>query len=440
MKAKINLDKGRRGITTIFRALAHRNYRLFFSGQSISLVGTWMQQIATSWLIFDLTHSAFLLGIVNFASRIPTFLLASFAGVLVDRWNRHRILVVTQILSMIQALALAFLVMSDRIEVWQIIGLSLILGLINALDIPARQAFVIDMVETKEDLGNAIALNSSMVNGARLIGPSIAGLLIATLGEGVCFLLNGLSFIPVIASLLAMKIRPDVKTKKNTKVLQGLKEGVRYAFGFPPIRAVLLLLALVSFTGMPYTVLMPIFAEQILHGGPQALGFLMGATGVGALAGAMFLASRKNVLGLGRIIVFASSVFGLGLIAFSLSRMFWLSMVLMPITGFGMMVQMTSSNTILQTIVEEDKRGRIMSFYTMAFMGMVPFGSLFAGSVAHTIGAPATVAIGGIACIVGSFAFARKLPSLRKLARPIYIEKGILPRAPNPADTTDGLH
>ncbi|MBP1737726.1 MAG: arabinose efflux permease family protein [Deltaproteobacteria bacterium] len=410
----------------IFRALAHRNYRLFFSGQSISLVGTWMQQIAVSWLVFDLTHSAFLLGIVNFASRIPTFLLASFAGVLVDRWNRHRILVVTQILSMIQALVLAYLVLSGRIVVWQIICLSLILGLINALDIPSRQAFVIDMVETKEDLGNAIALNSSMVNGARLIGPSIAGLLIATLGEGVCFLLNGLSFMPVIASLLAMKIRPDVSARKNTRVLQELKEGVRYAFGFPPIRSVLLLLALVSFMGMPYTVLMPIFAEQILHGGPQALGFLMGATGVGALAGAMFLASRKNVLGLGRIIVFASSVFGLGLIAFSLSRVFWLSMVLMPITGFGMMVQMTSSNTILQTIVEEDKRGRIMSFYTMAFMGMVPFGSLFAGSVAHTIGAPATVAIGGIACIVGSIAFARKLPSIRKMVRPIYIEKGIL--------------
>ena len=410
----------------IFRALAHRNYRLFFSGQSISLVGTWMQQIAVSWLVFDLTHSAFLLGIVNFASRIPTFLLASFAGVLVDRWNRHRILVVTQILSMIQALVLAYLVLSGRIVVWQIICLSLILGLINALDIPSRQAFVIDMVETKEDLGNAIALNSSMVNGARLIGPSIAGLLIATLGEGVCFLLNGLSFMPVIASLLAMKIRPDVSARKNTRVLQELKEGVRYAFGFPPIRSVLLLLALVSFMGMPYTVLMPIFAEQILHGGPQALGFLMGVTGVGALAGAMFLASRKNVLGLGRIIVFASSVFGLGLIAFSLSRVFWLSMVLMPITGFGMMVQMTSSNTILQTIVEEDKRGRIMSFYTMAFMGMVPFGSLFAGSVAHTIGAPATVAIGGIACIVGSIAFARKLPSIRKMVRPIYIEKGIL--------------
>jgi MFS family permease len=410
----------------IFRAMAHRNYRLFFSGQSISLVGTWMQQIAMSWLVFDLTHSAFLLGIVNFASRIPTFLLASFAGVLVDRWNRHRILVVTQILSMIQALVLAFLVLSGRIAVWQIICLSLILGLINALDIPSRQSFVIDMVETKEDLGNAIALNSSMVNGARLVGPSIAGLLIATVGEGVCFLLNGLSFIPVIASLLAMKIRPDLSPRKNTKVLQGLKEGVRYAFGFPPIRSVLLLLALVSFMGMPYTVLMPIFAEEILHGGPQTLGFLMGATGVGALAGAMFLASRKNVLGLGRIIVFAASVFGLGLIAFSLSRMFWLSMVLMPITGFGMMVQMTSSNTILQTIVEEDKRGRVMSFYTMAFMGMVPFGSLFAGSVAHRVGAPATVAIGGIACIVGSIAFARELPSLRKMVRPIYIEKGIL--------------
>jgi len=433
-------NKGQRGIMTIFRALAHRNYRLFFSGQSISLVGTWMQQIAISWLVFDLTHSAFLLGIVNFASRIPTFLLASFAGVLVDRWNRHRVLVVTQILSMIQALVLAYLVLTGKIMVWQIICLSVILGLINALDIPARQTFVIDMVETKEDLGNAIALNSSMVNGARLVGPSIAGLLIATLGEGICFLLNGLSFLPVIASLLAMKIRPDMRARKNTRVLQGLKEGVHYAFGFPPIRSVLLLLALVSFMGMPYTVLMPIFAERILHGGPQALGFLMGATGVGALAGAIFLASRKNVRGLGKIIVFASSVFGLGLVAFSLSRVLWLSMVIMPITGFGMMVQMTSSNTILQTIVEEDKRGRIMSFYTMAFMGMVPFGSLFAGSLAHSIGAPATVAIGGVVCIVGAIAFGRKLPSLREMARPIYIEKGILPRAPNPVDTASGLH
>lgn len=426
MEANTDRANSQRAFIRMFRALAHRNYRLFFGGQSISLVGTWMQQIAVSWLVFDLTHSAFLLGIVNFASRIPTFLLASLAGVLVDRWNRHRILVATQALSMIQALALASLVLSRRIEVWQIIGLSLILGLINALDIPARQAFVIDMVESKADLGNAIALNSSMVNGARLVGPSIAGLLIATLGEGVCFLFNGLSFIPVIASLLAMKIRPEVKAQNKTRVLQGLQEGVHYAFGFPPIRSVLLLLALVSFMGMPYTVLMPIFAERILHGGPQTLGFLMGATGVGALAGAMFLASRRNVLGLGRIIVLASAVFGLGLIAFSLSRVFWLSLALMPITGFGMMVQMTSSNTILQTIVQEDKRGRIMSFYTMAFMGMVPFGSLFAGSVANTIGAPATVAIGGIACIVGSIAFARKLPSLREMARPIYVEKGII--------------
>lgn len=420
----------------MFRALSHRNYRLFFSGQGISLVGTWMQQIAVNWLVFDLTHSAFLLGIVGFASRIPTFLLAPFAGVLVDRWNRHRILVVTQVLSMIQALTLAYLVLSGRIVVWQIIGLSLILGLINALDIPARQAFVIDMVESKADLGNAIALNSSMVNGARLVGPSLAGLLIATLGEGVCFLLNGLSFIAVIASLLAMKIRAEVRAQKNPRVLEGFKEGVRYAFGFPPIWSILLLLALVSFMGMPYTVLMPIFAEQILQGGPQALGFLMGATGVGALVGAMFLASRKSVLGLGRIIVFASSIFGLGLIAFSLSRVFWLSMILMPITGFGMMVQMTSSNTLLQTIVEEDKRGRIMSFYTMAFMGMVPFGSLFAGSVAHTIGAPATVAIGGMACIVGSIAFARKLPALRNMVRPIYMEKGITHKSgesPSPA-------
>ena len=410
----------------IFRALSHRNYRLFFGGQGISLIGTWMQQIAMSWLVYRLTDSALLLGVVGFTSRIPTFLLASLAGVLADRWNRHRVLVITQTLSMIQAMILAILVLTGAIAVWHIIFLSLSLGLINALDIPTRQSFVVDMIEKREDLGNAIALNSSIVNGARLIGPSVAGMLIATLGEGMCFLLNGLSFIAVIFALLAMKITPKKREAQSSKVFQGLKEGFSYAFGFAPIRSVLLLLGLVSLMGMPFTVLMPIFAEKILHGGPQALGFLSGATGVGAIAGSIYLASRKSVLGLGRIIVISSNLFGIGLIGFSLSRLFWLSLLMMLLTGFGMMVEMASSNTVLQTIVEEDKRGRIMSFYTMAFMGMVPFGSLLAGTLANNIGAPNTVMIGGVACILGSVMFAKKLPSLRRIARPIYVEKGII--------------
>jgi MFS family permease len=410
----------------IFRALSHRNYRLFFGGQGISLIGTWMQQIAMSWLVYRLTDSALLLGVVGFTSRIPTFLLASLAGVLADRWNRYRVLVITQTLSMIQAMILAILVLTGAIAVWHIIFLSLSLGLINALDIPTRQSFVVDMIEKREDLGNAIALNSSIVNGARLIGPSVAGMLIATLGEGMCFLLNGLSFIAVIFALLAMKITPKKREAQSSKVFQGLKEGFSYAFGFAPIRSVLLLLGLVSLMGMPFTVLMPIFAEKILHGGPQALGFLSGATGVGAIAGSIYLASRKSVLGLGRIIVISSNLFGIGLIGFSLSRLFWLSLLMMLLTGFGMMVEMASINTVLQTIVEEDKRGRIMGFYTMAFMGMVPFGSLLAGTLANNIGAPNTVMIGGVACILGSVLFAKKLPSLRRITRPIYVGKGII--------------
>ena len=426
MKTELPPSQDAKGLKLVFRALSHRNYRLFFGGQSISLIGTWMQQIAVHWLVYRLTQSAFLLGLVGFTSRIPTFLLASFAGVLADRWNRHRILVVTQTLAMVQALIFALLVLTETIAVWHIISLSLLLGLINALDIPTRQSFVSDMLEKKEDLGNAIALNSSMVNGARLVGPSIAGILIATVGEGMCFLLNGISFIAVIMSLLAMKITAKKRETQNTHVWQGLKEGYTYAFGFAPIRSVLLLLALVSLMGMPFTILMPIFAGQILHGGPQTLGFLLGATGVGALAGALFLASRRSVLGLGRIIAIASSIFGIGLIAFSLSRLFWLSLALMAFTGFGMMVNLTSSNTILQTISEEDKRGRVMSFYTMAFMGMVPFGSLLAGGLASQIGAPHTIMLSGICCIVGSFMFARKLPSLREIASPIYVKKGII--------------
>ncbi len=418
----------------IFRALSHRNYRLFFGGQSISLIGTWLQLTAVSWLVFRLTHSSFLLGVVGFTSRIPTFLFASFAGVLVDRWNRHRLLVATQVFSMIQALILAVLVLTDTIAVWHIIALSFFLGLVNAFDVPVRQSFVVDMIERREDLGNAIALNSSMVNGARLVGPAVAGILIATLGEGMCFLLNGLSFVAVIAALLAMRIAPKARDGPKTPLWRGLTEGYRYAFGFAPIRSLLLLLALVSFMGMPYTVLMPVFAGKILHGGPQTLGFLLGATGVGALAATMFLASRRSVLGLGRIIAIAPALFGMGLIAFSFSRLFLLSEILMVVTGFGMMVQMTSTNTVLQTIVDEDKRGRVMSFYTMAFMGMVPFGSLFAGSLASAIGAPETTMVGGISCILGSVFFVKKLPALRKMVRPIYVERGIIFNDPLPTN------
>jgi MFS family permease len=414
------------GLKIIFRSFQYRNYRLFFSGQSISLIGTWIQRIATPWLVYNLTGSVFLLGVVGFAGQIPTFIIAPFAGVLTDRWNRYHILIATQIAAMIQALILAFLYFTGAIEVWHIVLLSAFLGFVNAFDIPARQSFVIEMVEKKEDLGNAIALNSSMVNGARLLGPSIAGMLIAFTGEGICFLLNGLSYLFVIASLLFMKIAPRKINNKNTSILKELKEGFNYAIGFAPIKYIILLLGLVSLMGMPYTILMPVFAKEILHGSSHTFGFLMGASGLGALIGALYLASRKSVLGLGKIVPLAAGIFGLGLITFSLSRFFLLSLILMVMTGLGMMLQMASSNTILQTIVDDEKRGRVMSFYAMAFMGTAPFGSFLAGGLANIIGAPNTILIGGISCILGALAFAHKLPELRKMIRPIYVRLGFI--------------
>jgi len=378
-----------------------------------------------SWLVYRMTDSAFLLGAVGFAGQIPIFLLTPLAGVLADRMDRHRLLIMTQTLAMLQAFTLALLVLTGTVAIWQIISLGVFLGLVDALDMPVRQSFMVQVVE-KQDLGNAIALNSSIVNGARLLGPSLAGILIASVGEGVCFLLNGLSYLAVILSLLAMKPIVRKMEKGNTRVLQRLREGFRYVSGFPPIRSVLLLLALVSLMGVPYQVLMPVFAKDILHGGPHTLGFLMGSAGIGALVGAIYLASRRSVVGLGRWIVLAAGVFGIGLIAFSLSRILWVSLILMLLIGFGMMVQMASSNTVLQTVVDEDKRGRVMSFYAMAFRGMVPFGSLLAGGLASMIGAQNTLMIGGISCILGSFLFARQLPLLREILRPIYIKMGIL--------------
>jgi MFS family permease len=394
-----------------------------------------MQRIALPWLVYSITGSAFLLGLVGFAGQIPTFLIAPFAGVLIDRWNRYVILIITQVLAMIQAFILAFLVLNKSIEVWEIILLSIFLGCINAFDMPARQSFVVDMIEKREDLGNAIALNSSMVNVARLLGPSIAGILIALTGEGICFLLNGISYIFVIVFLLMMVITPGKAKIQKTNVLHGLKEGFNYTFGFKPIRYIILLLALVSLMGMPYTVLMPVFAKNILHGGSHTFGFLMGATGIGALTGAIYMASRRSVLGLGKIIALFAAVFGAGIFAFSQSHYFVLSIVILLFTGFGMMMQMTSSNTVLQTIVDDDKRGRVMSFYTMAFMGTAPFGSLLAGSLASTIGAAATLMIGGISCIIGAIIFARQLPEIKKIIHPIYIRMGIIPEVASAIQT-----
>lgn len=422
----------------LLRALRHRNYRLFFSGQSVSLVGTWMTRIATSWLVYRLTHSALLLGLVGFAGQIPTFVLAPFAGVWVDRWNRHRVLVITQALAMIQSFALAALTLLHRITVWDVIWLGAFQGLINAFDMPSRQAFVVEMVEDRADLGNAIALNSSMVNMARLVGPSLAGIIIAAVGEGYCFLIDGISYIAVIISLLAMRVR-SAPHGRHGDVWGELRDGWTYASHAVAIRSILLLLALVSLVGMPYTVLMPIFAGKILRGGPHTLGFLMGASGVGALLGAFRLAARQSVLGLGRVVGLSAAIFGAGLIAFSQSRWMWLSLALMFVVGYGMMQQMAASNTILQTITDEDKRGRVMSYYTMSFVGMAPFGSLLAGTVASRIQAPATLLISGVFCIVGAVWYFCHLPAIRSAVRPIYRQLGILPQMAEGIQTASTL-
>lgn len=400
----------------VTRALRHRNYRLFFAGQGLSLVGTWMQRLAVSWLIYRLTGSVFLLGLAGFVGQLPMFVFASFAGVFVDRWNRYRLLLLTQTLAMVQASVLAVLTLTGHVAVWHLFVLAGVLGLINSFDMPARQSFVIDMVgQRKEDLANAIALNSIMVNGARLVGPFLAGVAVAALGEGVCFLLNALSFLAIVVALLAMDIRPRNITVR-TLPLRGLAEGYRYAFGFPPIRYVLIVLSLVSLMGMSYQVLMPVFAKGVLHGGPSTLGFLLSASGVGALISAATLASRRRVAGIESFIVLGSAVFGFGLAAFSFSRHVGLSLVAMLFTGFGMMTALTSCNTMLQTVVEEDKRGRVMSFYAMAFQGMTPFGNLLAGTLASHIGAPNTALMGGACCVAVSAFFARKLPAIRKAA------------------------
>jgi MFS family permease len=389
-----------------------------------------MQQVAVSWIAYRLTGSAFLLGVIGFSAHIPIFLFSSIAGVYSDRWNKHRVLIATQSLSLIQALTLAVLTLTGFIHVWHLVVLSACLGLINAFDIPARQSFVVEMLEERRDLGNAIALNSLIFNGARLVGPALAGVIIGLSSEGTCFLLNGISYFFIIAALRAMRVPAKTTAGGNARILQGIREGYTYAFGFAPIRHVLLQLALMSFMSMSYAVLLPVFARDILQGGPQTMGFLVAAAGVGAATGSLFLASRGTVLGLGRLIAMASALFGSGLILFSQSRMFPLSLCMMVLIGAGIMVQVVSSNTILQTIVDDDKRGRVMSLFSMAVMGMAPFGSLFARTLASWIGAPYTLALCGAVSIIGAAVFARRLPEIRKLIRPIYVRMGILPEDP----------
>jgi MFS family permease len=429
------------GTSNPWRALRHRNFRLFFVGQSVSMIGTWMTRIATSWLVYRLTHSALLLGTVSFSGQIPTFLLAPFAGVWVDRLNRQKVLVWTQVISAIQSFLLAGFTLTGRINIPWIIALSILQGLINAFDMPGRQSFVVQMIDDKADLGNAIAINSSMANTARLIGPSLAGLLIAATNEGWCFFIDGFSYIGVIASLLMMRITVPQIQRKHGSTFNDLKEGWAYVTGFVPIRVILSLFALVSLMGIPFVVLMPIFAARVLAGGPHTLGFLMGAVGMGAVTAALSLAARRSVRGLLRVIPGAAVVFGAGLIAFGLSHAFWTSLIAVYVAGLGMMAGMAGSNTVIQTLVSEDKRGRVMSYWTMAFVGMSPFGALLAGTMAHSIpptpmwfsggplldGSQWTVIINGSIVILGALWFYTKRRAVVAVVRPIYQEMGIIP-------------
>ena len=406
------------------RALRHRNFQLFFSGQLISLIGTWMQSVAQAWLVYRLTGSSFLLGSVGFASQFPVFLVAPLGGIIADRRNRQRVVIGTQTASMILAFILSALTLTGVVRVWQIFVLAALLGVVNAFDIPGRQAFLVDMVG-KEDLMNAIALNSSMFNGARIIGPAIAGILVARIGEGWCFFANGVSYIAVIIGLFLMRVAPPAYRRAEASPLAHIIEGFRFVRQTAPIRSILLLLGLVSLVAMPYTILMPIFADRILHGGARALGILMGATGVGALLGALTLAAKTGVRGLGRWVAYSCAGFGVSLILFAFSRNLWLSAFLLLPVGFSMMLQMSSSNTLIQTMVPDHLRGRVMAVYSMMFMGMAPFGAFFAGALADRLGAPLTVSMGAVAAIGGAALFWLRLPSFRVEARRLIVAQAV---------------
>jgi MFS family permease len=418
-------------ISHTWRALRHRNFKLFFFGQSTSMIGTWMTRLATTWLVYHLTHSALLLGIVSFVGQIVSFLIGPFAGVWVERLNRRKLLVWTQAAAAAQSLAMAALTLAHVINLWEIIALTALQGVINAFDMPGRQSFLFNMVEDRNDLSNAIAINSSMANGARLIGPAIAGLIIGAFGEGWCFLIDGISYFAVIASLLLMRIESP-SLAKNVRhsaltMFEQIREGWEYVRAFRPIRTILLLFALVSLMGFSYSVILPIFAGHVLQGGATTLGWLTGASGVGALVSALSLAVRKSVIGLTRMVQIATAVLGVALILFGLSHVLWLSLLLMAFVGFGLMQCASASNTVIQSLVTDDKRARVMSYYTMAFFGAAPFGSLLAGAMAHWIGAPYTVMFTGAFCVAGSIWFTFDLPRVDAEMRQVYREMGLLP-------------
>ena len=402
------------------RAFRHRNYRLFFAGQLTSLVGTWMQTVAQSWLVYRLTGSATLLGLVGFASQFPIMVLAPIAGSVADTYPRRRSMLAVQTAAMLLAFPLAALTLTNRIQVWHIMVLSVLLGIVNAFDVPVRQSFVAEMVG-REDLINAIALNSSMMNGARVIGPAIAGIVVSAIGEGWCFLINGLSYLAVIVGLLFMTAGNQAPQEDYASHMEAIIEGFRFVLHTQPVRTLLMLLGVVSLMGMPYSVLMPIFADHVLNGGAKGLGVLMGFSGIGALLGAVTLAGRRGIRGLGTWVMFACAGFGTSLILFSLSRRFWLSAFLLVPVGFSMMVQLASSNTLIQSMVPDRLRGRVMAVYSMMFLGMAPFGALFAGLLANRLGAPLTVAIGGVVCIAGAVVFRSHLPRVRAEGRQLIL-------------------
>ncbi|MBL7972367.1 MAG: MFS transporter [Prolixibacteraceae bacterium] len=424
------IPKDFNNIKHIFSSLRSRNYRLYFVGQGVSLIGSWMQNIALSWLVYRLTGSVFLLGLVGFTSQIPTFILAPFTGVLTDRYNRLRIMITAQVFFMLQALCIAFLVLFNLVDVWHIIVLSLIFGVISAFDAPARQSLVIDLIDKPEDLGNAIALNSAIFNGGRLVGPAIAGITIAAVGEGICFLINALSFVAVITALLRIKIPLKKASVRSANFKKSFTEGFHYTFQSVPIRTFILLLASLSLVGLPFVVLLPAYAKEILHGDSDTLGYLMSSLGAGALTGSFYMAARKSVLGLGKIISVSIVVLGVSIALASFSGKIDFSLVVFFFGGLSMILSLSSINTMLQTITDEDKRGRVMSFYAMALMGITPIGNLLAGTVAEGIGITNALLISGLITVFSGIWFGLTRKSLRKYVRPIYVVKGILPRLP----------
>ncbi len=412
----------RAGGSNTLRALRHRNFQLFFAGQLISLIGTWMQSVAQSWLVYRLTGSAALLGLVSFSGQIPIFVLSAIGGYAADRANRHRVVIATQTASMILALVLAGLTLTNRVQIWEVFVMAALLGVVNAFDIPARQSFLVEMVG-RSDLMNAIALNSSMFNGARIIGPAIAGILVAKIGEGWCFFANGISYVAVIWGLLLMKVDPFRPAPATKSAWETIREGFQYVGSTVPIRAIVMLIAVVSFAGMQFTVLMPIFADRILHAGPQGMGLLMGATGAGALGGALMLATRTRLKGFMLLVPSAAGVLAVAVAGFAASEVMWVSCALLFVAGFAMMVQVAASNTLIQSMVPDHLRGRTMSVYSMMYLGIGPFGAMAAGFAAGRFGAPVTLMAGSAVSLAAAAVFAAWLPGIRPMARQLIRER-----------------